>query len=95
MDKKQKKKRFKEEEKAINNILNEWNPIPYSPDDEYDCLTHKIISALHRGIGEIEFYNLIRNDIVNHFGLEDEKEKILEISQKIFTYWKNIKEKNQ
>jgi hypothetical protein len=92
MNKSEKKKLFKADEKKINNILNEWDPIPYSPADEYDCLTHKIISELHRGIGEIELYNLVRDEIVNHFGLEDDKEKMLEVSQKIFKYWINKKE---
>lgn len=35
MNKKEKKKTIKSEEIAINKILNEWDPIPLSPEDEY------------------------------------------------------------
>ncbi len=31
-------KQFKTDEDYVRRILIEWNPIPGSPDDEYDCL---------------------------------------------------------
>ena len=67
MNKKEKKKLIKLEETEITKILNDWDPIPSSPEDEYDCLTHKIISRLHGGASEKDIEILIGGEIINHF----------------------------
>jgi hypothetical protein len=77
------------EEIEITKILNEWDPIPSSPEDEYDCLTHQIISKLHNGASEKDIEILIGSEITNHFGIEEEKDTIKEVSNKIIHYWKN------
>jgi hypothetical protein len=78
------------EEIEITKILNDWDPIPSSPEDEYDCLTHKIISRLHDDASEKDIETLIGGEIIHHFGVEEEKDTIKEVSNKIFRYWKNI-----
>ena len=89
MNKREKKKLIKSDEIEITKILNKWDPIPLSPEDEYDCLTHHIISKLHNGASEKDIETLIGNEIINHFGIEEEKNKIIEVANKIFNYWKN------
>jgi hypothetical protein len=89
MNKNKKKKLIKLEEIEITKILNEWDPIPSSPEDEYDCLTHQIISKLHNGASEKDIEILIGSEIINHFGIEEEKDTIKEVSKKIIHYWKN------
>jgi hypothetical protein len=67
-------------------ILNEWDPIPSSPEDEYDCLTHQIISKLHNGASKKDIETIIGSEIINHFGIEEEKEKIKKVSNEIIHY---------
>jgi hypothetical protein len=88
MNNKEKKSNIKTEEIEIGKILNEWDPIHSSIDDEYICLTHHIISELHKGASEKAIESLIRDEIINHFGISEDEDEIRKVVSKIFYYWK-------
>lgn len=92
MNKEEKAKLIKSESREIRKILNEWNLIPLSPEDEYDCLVNQIISELHKGSSEGTIELFIRREIIDHFGIKVEENNIKEVSAKIWNYWRNNKE---
>ena len=67
------KDRLRTEASHVRDVLNEWNPIPGSPRDEYDCLVDHIVSALHRGVDAPELVKVIESEIHDHFGLPVER----------------------
>lgn len=69
-------------------ILNEWDPIPGSPSDEYDCLCHSILSLLNRKSNESALTDLILYELVGHFGFGGDQADVEDISQKIYKWWK-------
>jgi hypothetical protein len=78
---------FKSEERVIRDILNKWNPIEGSPEDEYDCLVHHILSGLHRG-AKAEGVRLIMTDeLANHFGITVSEEELIPVAQDIGDWW--------
>ena len=89
------KKRIKSEIQSIRRILNTWDPIPWSPEDEYDCLVHRIISGLHSGIEKpIELAKLITAELNNHFGLHSSESDVRDIAETISEYWTVHKPEN-
>jgi len=86
-EKKSLRKSFKKEENQIRYILNEWDPIPGSPEDEYDCLVHIILSSLHKGSNQKAIEDTIIKELMNHFGIKEESNKICNVSSKIWQWW--------
>jgi hypothetical protein len=82
-------KRFKGDENSVRQILNEWNPIPGSPDDEYDCLVHHILSAIHRGSREADLIQIIKSEMVQHFGVEESDRNIATVVEKLSEWWRS------
>jgi len=59
----------------IQELINEFDPCCLislgAPDNEYDCITHQLISKLYNGRSKIELKELILHEIKNHFGFPD------------------------
>jgi hypothetical protein len=67
------KERYSTQFKAIQKLLNKFDPSGLigagAPEDEYDCLTHKILSNINKNKDDLR--TIILNEIVNHFGTTD------------------------
>ncbi|GAG11924.1 unnamed protein product [marine sediment metagenome] len=91
MDRKERQKKlqtFKSDERRIRQILNDWDPIAGSPDDEYDYLVHRLMLTLHKGEETTEsISSLISYELTHHFGFEESKNKIDAISEEIVGWW--------
>jgi len=83
------RKRFRTEEQVIRKILNEWAPIGFgTPDDEYDCLTHHLLSVLHSGGNLFNVRSTIQEDLTEHFGLSRvPKDEINQVANQIWMWW--------
>ncbi len=80
-------KRVKQEASQVRQILNEWDPIPGSPSDEYDCLVDRVVSALHRGAEYSNLTELINSELSDHFGIILPKEEIAAVSLRLAQWW--------
>lgn len=90
---KKKRKKFAVEEAAIREIINAWKPIGCStPEDEYDCLVHHLISLLHLGGNRKDIFVKIRYELENHFGITPPSRKeITAVADKIYVCWQKVK----
>lgn len=84
-EKKKLKKKLKGHEKAIRAVLNEWDPIPGSPENEYDCLVHKILTMLYQGVSKNELESMLQSELIDHFGLDASREKVKVLVEKVWT----------
>lgn len=76
------------EARAVRAILNEWDPIPGSPPDEYDCLVDHIVSALHQGKTQSsQIAALISLELKNHFGLCSSDSEVARVADSIKAFW--------
>ncbi len=91
---KARRKEFRGEEQAVRNILNDWEPIGiHTPDDEYDCLVHHILSVLHRNGRLIDVKSTIEEQLRGHFGLTGVPEhEIDQTADRIWSWWLRWKE---
>ena len=81
MDKTEKKElnqKYKSDFEQLRKLVNSFDPISLivvgAPEDEYDCLTGKILSYVYNQKTKIEMTNMVRHEIENHFGLVIEEE---------------------
>jgi hypothetical protein len=83
------KQKVKSHADSVRRILNAWDPIPGSPEDEYDCLVDHIVSALYRGIADTQsLAMLIESELMHHFGIKETESTISEVASEIAAYWK-------
>ena len=87
-----KRKQFRIEERAVLDNLNDWEPIGITtPDDEYDCQAHHLLSILHTDALQANLKDKIRDEIWNHFDLQDIPETEIEtVAHKIWLWWNSI-----
>ena len=91
LESKNKRKQFKIEDHALRNIFNEWQPVGFtSPEDEYDCLVHNMLSVLHAGGEKRDIAARIKKEIEHHFGMGSIQAKEIEsVTNKIWEWWKS------
>ena len=86
----------KAEEHIIRQILNDRDPILGSPEGEYDCLIHRLMTTLHKGIETTEsISSLISRELTHHFGIKATKEKIDAVSKEIARWWSSRNQDRQ
>ena len=66
--------------REIRGLLNEWDPIPGSPEDEYDCLIPQLYAMLSSSADAAEVERYITDELRNHFGIEPATEGEHEIA---------------
>jgi hypothetical protein len=86
-DRKQKRDEFRREETALRALLKEWDPIPGSPEDEYDCLVHNLLSHLHRGATREELPKLIDEHSTHHFGTMPSSSEVAVVAAHVWRWW--------
>jgi len=80
------------EERAVRDILNEWEPIGFpTPENEYDCLVHLVLSVLHVSGTKHELEATIKFELEHHFGLRPFPAK--EVKPAVDRIWKWWQEK--
>lgn len=59
-----------------------------TPDDEYDCLTHHILSVIERGGSMLDVKSTIKEELKDHFGLSGvPAEEINHTARRIWAWW--------
>ena len=92
-----KNKHIKDEQKELNYLLNEWDPIgilPFEgwPDDEYECFIFPILSILHNSGNREDLKWFLKTHLTEHIWLNPpEGEYIESFIEKILVWWENKK----
>jgi hypothetical protein len=88
--KEQKRRRdsFKSEEAALRSILNQWDPIPGSPHDEYDSLVHELLGHLHRSARREDLPRVIDQHLRHYMGIIEASENVDNVAQNVWTWWR-------
>lgn len=88
---KKRRKQFAKEECAIRKIINDWKPIGFpTPEDEYDCLVHQLLSILHSGGTQQEIAAKIKSVLQDYFGLSRFPEKeISAVADRVWNCWQD------
>jgi hypothetical protein len=74
---------FRRAEKDLRALLNEWDPIPGSPDDEYDCLIPQLYAQLRAGASSDQIEAFLTHELKHHFGLDPSPTADREVSTQL------------
>jgi hypothetical protein len=74
---------FRCAEKELRALLNDWDPIPGSPDDEYDCLIPQLYAQLRSGASSDEIEVFLAHELKHHFGLDPVPEQDRELAERL------------
>lgn len=55
--------------KKVRFTLKEWDFLPGSPDDEYDCMIGPLVHLLRRKASRVEIETYLRKELDDHFGI--------------------------
>lgn len=89
---KSKKQAIKREETFLRKLFHSWDPIvsgipPHTPIDEYDYLSHKIISKLHAGINCDGLLKLISDGLC----VKVSEQELIRNTKEIWNWWGKVK----
>lgn len=79
--------------RAVRKILKEcWDPIPGTPEDEYDDIVIQLVSAAHKltledKAGESRIYFDVIMGFQDHYGFSFDEQKTIAVSKLIFQYF--------
>jgi hypothetical protein len=84
--KKREARRFRDGSREIRELLTEWDPIPGSPSDEYDCLIPQLYALLASGADAAEVERYVTEELRHHFGIEPDPSREHELAIRL-TRW--------
>ena len=90
MDKKDLKRIYGGDFSQLRKIINSWNLISGSQDDEFDSLNNKILSQLYKNADEEKIDRILQSELVVTYGLFN-KEFASEIFMNQIMNWWNSK----
>jgi hypothetical protein len=81
------RRRLRRAEADVRAVLVAWDPIPGSPDDEYDCLIWPSIKRLDAGVQRDDLADWLSAELVNHFGLASGRAETRPVAQRLLDVW--------
>jgi hypothetical protein len=89
--KKRRLREFRRGESEIRVLSNEWDVIPGSPPDEYDCLIPQLYSLLSQGAQPEEIEDYLASELEGHFGVEPDAARERELAGRLVTWAQSLR----
>ena len=83
----ERRRRLRRLAKDVRAVLVAWDPIPGSPDDEYDCLIWPTIARLDAGAEKDGLAEWLHAEIATHFGLASSPTDTGPVAQRLLDAW--------
>lgn len=74
-------------ERDLNKVIVKWDLIPGSPKDEFDALTHKLISHLTKGADQAKIYAILESELIVRYGLSPTESELAQFAVEITEWW--------
>ncbi len=86
--KQQIKKDYQDKFSALRKLLHSWDLIPESPKDEFDDLSHTILSHLYKGADCEKINRILKSELSVTYGLFNDEFNAEEMALEIMEWWK-------
>jgi hypothetical protein len=83
----ERRRRLRRQEKEVRAALAAWDPIPGSPEDEYDCLIWPSIKRLDAGAERDDLADWLSDELRDHFGLASSRAETGPVAQRLLDIW--------
>ncbi len=87
MNKSEIKQEFQGRFLSLRKILNSWDLIPGSPNDEFDSLNHQILSHLYKGADFNKVARVLGSELTVNYGLTTNSDDIEKLAKEIIDWW--------
>ena len=74
-------------ESDLNKIIANWNLIPGSPKDEFESLTHKLISHLTKETTKEKIHDILKSELIVGYGLSPTEIELELFAIEIMDWW--------
>lgn len=74
-------------ERDLNKIIVKWNLIPGAPKDEFDSLTHKLISHLTKEAEKEKIYDILESELIVRYGLSPTDIELEQFTMEVTDWW--------
>jgi hypothetical protein len=78
-------------ERELNKIILNWDLIPGSSKDEFDSLTHKLISHLTKGVKKDKIRDILESELITRYGLSPTEIELEQFAIEINDWWNQNK----
>ena len=86
-DKKELRRKYDGDFSQLRKIINSWNLISGSPDDEFDSINNKILSELYKNADVEKIDRILQSELIVYYGLfNDEFDSEVFVNQ-IMNWW--------
>ena len=75
------------DEEHLGTLLRSWGHFPAGTDDDFNCLVHEVMSALHEGSDRETLEAVIQNEFFCHQGTYGPVEEIMNVAKTISDWW--------
>ena len=87
------KKEYKHKFSELRQIINGWNLIPDSPEDEFDSINHLLLSQLYKGSDKFKMTKVLHHELTVNYGFAAEFLDIDNILNEVIMWWNKNTEK--
>ena len=92
------KANLREQEALLRIMVNAWDPIGLiacgTPEDEYDCITHRVLGLLHNHADAAAISKSLATFLPGHFGSAPSTPEIEEFALKAIEAWAALQERS-
>jgi len=78
---------FRDEEASLRALINEFDIVPGSPEDEYDVLVHRLLSSLHANATQIALSEVVAKYFATDFGVPLRADDTSAITDRVWRWW--------
>lgn len=87
MNKNELTREFKGNFSELRKIINSWDLIPGSPNDEFDYLNHKLLSQLYKNPEPKKINNILQSELIVYYGLFSNEFDATNLVSEIIEWW--------
>jgi hypothetical protein len=84
-------KEYKEKFNELRIIINSWELISGSPEDEFDAINHLLLSQLDKGSDKLKISKAIQFELLNNYGFSLEHIDSKKMTVQVLEWWKDCK----
>ena len=81
------KREYKRKFKELRTIINSWELIPGSPEDEFDSINHLFLSQLYKGSDKSKIAKTIHLELTHNYGFDMEFLDSEKITIEVMEWW--------
>ncbi|AXG68274.1 hypothetical protein KORDIASMS9_00467 [Kordia sp. SMS9] len=87
-------KEYKRKFTELRTIINAWELIPDSPEDEFDSINHLLLSELYKDADAVKISKKLTFELNDNYGFDVQHDEVSKLTIEVVDWWNNSNEHN-